>query len=374
MAMGASVNTFNQPEALWLLLSIPLYLWLSRRSELLKRKAFTGAFLLDTSRRNETGHLWRAMNLEALMTSLWLLSVVLLVAQPRGCSQTSVLLTDGPVTDVVAQEFEHIYRVGASPYAVDDYRKVPFVHGPRNWQHARATIAEKFPGADCFTIFVGTIAAGVGGVGVRRAGEQWFLAAQVDAGVAVNARAGGDPIALTSTFRGVENRELTATGPIVLTAPDRDEVWTCGRGVNTLKVASESLPLELSRAFMLHPDVAVAEGENNVVLGKPKGKPTPSVLPLRRLFVDITPGVLQSSATIRFSGRSSPPAVTISKFTPLKGEGQVLLFGDSMPLVEYERYGQDAVLRFGFSPSDSQFIQTPGWAGAHHEGDGLDSS
>ena len=61
--------------------------------------------------------------------------------------QTSVLLTDGPVTDVVAQEFEHIYRVGASPYAVDDYRKVPFVHGPRNWQHARATIAEKFPGA-----------------------------------------------------------------------------------------------------------------------------------------------------------------------------------------------------------------------------------
>ena len=114
MAMGASVNTFNQPEALWLLLSIPLYLWLSRRSELLKRKAFTGAFLLDTSRRNETGHLWRAMNLEALMTSLWLLSVVLLVAQPRGCSQTSVLLTDGPVPDVVAQEFEHIYRVGAS--------------------------------------------------------------------------------------------------------------------------------------------------------------------------------------------------------------------------------------------------------------------
>ena len=147
MAMGASVNTFNQPEALWLLLSIPLYLWLSRRSEHLRRKAFTGAFLLDSSRRHDNGHRWQAINLEALMTSLWLLSIVLLVAQPRGCSQTSVLLTDGPVTDVVAKEFEHIYRVSASPYAVDDYRKVPFVHGPRYWQHARATIAETFPDA-----------------------------------------------------------------------------------------------------------------------------------------------------------------------------------------------------------------------------------
>ena len=92
----------------------------------------------------------------------------------------------------------------------------------------------------------------------------------------LSARGQGEPIALSSTFRGVENRELPATGPIVLTAPDRDEVWTCGRGVNTLKVAFESLPRELSRAFMLHPDVvAVAEGENNVVLGKPKESQRP---------------------------------------------------------------------------------------------------
>ena len=175
-------------------------------------------------------------------------------------------------------------------------------------------------------------------------------------------RGRGDPIALTSTFRGVENRELTATGPIVLTAPDRDEVWTCGRGVNTLKVASESLPLSFrGRSCCILMLLQSQREKTTWSLAKPKGKPTPPVLPLRRLFVDITPGVLQLSATIRFQGDLSPPAVTISKFTPLKGEGQVLLFGDSMPLVEYERYGQDAVLRFGFSPSDLQFIQTPGY-------------
>ena len=82
------------------------------------------------------------------------------------------------MTDVVAKEFEHIYRVGASPNAVNDYRKVPL-----SMDRVLATCT----GDDCRKVPAAVsqflserLPPAVGGVGVR--GEQWFLAAHVDAG------------------------------------------------------------------------------------------------------------------------------------------------------------------------------------------------